>query len=115
MQLVKKEKIFIIKIRTNNKLEMKAYLLKDEELNKLQEKIPGWQIKNNHIKRSFIFKDFVEAFSFMTKIALISEKYNHHANLENVYSEVKLKLSTHDLGGISNLDQIIAQEINNIL
>ena len=48
----------------------------------------------------------------MTKIALICEKYNHHPNWENVYAKVKIKLSTHDLGGITNLDQTIASEIN---
>ena len=50
----------------------------------------------------------------MTKIALICEKHNHHPNLENVYSKVIIKLSTHDLGGITNLDQTIASEINEI-
>ena len=48
----------------------------------------------------------------MTKIALICEKYNHHPNWENVYSKVVIKLSTHDLGGISNLDEKLASEIN---
>ena len=93
---------------------MKPYLLQNEELKELFAKIPGWEIMPDHIEREFNFGNFIEAFSFMTKIALICEKYNHHPNLENVYSKVVIKLSTHDLGGISNLDQTIASEINNI-
>ena len=93
---------------------MKPYLLQNEELKELVAKIPGWGIFSNHIEREFNFSNFIEAFSFMTKIALICEKYNHHPNLENVYSKVKIKLSTHDLGGITSLDQTIASEINEI-
>ena len=93
---------------------MKPYLLKDEELNELVVKIPGWEIKSKKIQREFNFANFVEAFSFMTKIALICEKYNHHPNWENVYSKVIIRLNTHDLGGITNLDQILASEINKI-
>ena len=93
---------------------MKPYLLQNEELKELFAKIPGWKIKSNLIEREFNFANFLEAFSFMTKVALICEKYNHHPNWENVYSKVIIKLTTHDLGGISNLDQTIATEINSI-
>ena len=93
---------------------MRPYLLKDRELEELVVKIPGWEIKSREIKREFSFANFIEAFSFMTKVALICEKYNHHPNWENVYSKVIIKLTTHDLGGISNLDQTIASEINSI-
>ena len=94
---------------------MKPYLLKDGELKELTAKIPGWEIKSEYIERVFNFSNFVEAFSFMTKIALICEKYNHHPNWENIYSEVKIKLSSHDLGGITNLDETLATEINELL
>tara|TARA_B100000945_G_C20313588_1_gene564042 strand:+ start:64 stop:354 length:291 start_codon:yes stop_codon:yes gene_type:complete len=93
---------------------MKPYLLEDGELKELIAQIPGWEIKSKHIKREFNFANFVEAFSFMTKIALICEKYNHHPHWENVYSKVIIRLSTHDLGGITNLDQTLASEINHI-
>ena len=93
---------------------MKPYLLQDGELKELIVKIPGWEIKTNYIEREFNFSNFVEAFSFMTKIALICEKYNHHPYWENVYSKVLIKLSTHDLGGITSLDQSIASQINDI-
>ena len=94
---------------------MQLYLLKEDELKNLGLKIPKWEISSSFIIRNFIFKDFIEAFSFMTKVALICEKYNHHPNWENVYSKVTIKLSTHDLGGISNLDQLMATEINNLI
>tara|TARA_B100001287_G_scaffold240041_1_gene214264 strand:- start:744 stop:1031 length:288 start_codon:yes stop_codon:yes gene_type:complete len=94
---------------------MKPYLLQEEEIKELSAKIPGWEIHQKYIEREIIFQNFVDAFSFMTKVALLSEKYNHHPNWENVYSQVKIKLTNHDLGGISSLDQILASEINNLI
>ena len=93
---------------------MQPYLLQDGELNELAFKIPGWEIKSKQIQREFNFANFIEAFAFMTKVALICEKYNHHPNWENDYSNVMIRLSTHDLGGITNLDQTLASEINKI-
>ncbi|MBO8204068.1 4a-hydroxytetrahydrobiopterin dehydratase [Prochlorococcus marinus] len=93
---------------------MEPYLLQDGELNELAVKIPDWEIKAGQIQREFNFANFIEAFGFMTKVALICEKYNHHPNWENVYAKVIIKLNTHDLGGITNLDQTLASEINKI-
>ena len=93
---------------------MEPYLLQDDELKELVFKIPGWEINSEKIQREFYFPNFIEAFSFMTKIALICEKYNHHPNWENIYAKVIIKLNTHDLGGITNLDQTLASEINKI-
>ena len=93
---------------------MEPYLLKDEELKELVVKIPSWEVKTKQIQREFIFANFIEAFSFMTKVALICEKYNHHPNWENVYSKVIIRFTTHDLGGITNLDQTLASEINKV-
>ena len=111
--LVRNFQISIIEIRLIYFL-MEPYLLQDEELKELNAKIPRWKIKSEYIEREFNFENFIEAFSFMTKIALICEKFNHHPNWQNVYSKVIIKLSTHDLGGITNLDQTIASEINSI-
>tara|TARA_Y100000766_G_C18325909_1_gene327806 strand:+ start:161 stop:451 length:291 start_codon:yes stop_codon:yes gene_type:complete len=93
---------------------MKPYLLQNDELREISTKLQGWKIVVNHIEREFNFSNFIEAFSFMTKIAFICEKHNHHPNWENVYSKVIIKLTTHDFGGITNLDKIIASEINDI-
>ena len=112
---MRKGKIFIMKlIKTNINYLMEPYLLQDEELKELVVKIPSWEINNEQIQREFNFSNFIDAFSFMTKIALICEKYNHHPNWENVYSKVIIRLSTHDLGGITNLDQTLASEINKV-
>ena len=94
---------------------MEPYLLKGGELKELVVKIPGWEIESEQLKREFSFANFIEAFSFMTKVALICERYNHHPNWENVYSKVIIRLNTHDLGGITNLDETLASEINKIL
>ena len=94
---------------------MKPYLLQEEEIKELSAKIPGWEIHQKYIERNLIFQNFVDAFSFMTKVALLAEKYNHHPNWENVYSQVRIKLYTHDLGGISSLDHILASEINHLI
>ena len=110
--LEKRLQIPIIEIY--NTKNMKPYLLQKEELKELIAKIPGWVINDKNIEREFNFSNFIEAFSFMTKIALICEKYNHHPDWENIYSKVIIKLTSHDLGGISNLDQTLASEINNI-
>ena len=93
---------------------MEPYLLQDGELKELVAKIPGWEISSRQIQREFNFANFIQAFSFMTQVALICEKYNHHPNWENVYSKVTIRLNTHDLGGITNLDQTLASEINKI-
>ena len=94
---------------------MKPFLLDNEELKELAVNLPGWKISNQKIEKKFSFNNFIEAFSFMTKVALICEKHNHHPNWENVYSTVNIQFSTHDLGGISNLDQILASEINKLI
>ena len=94
---------------------MNPYLLKEEEIKELSAKIEGWEITNHYLQKNFIFKDFIEAFSFMTKVALLCEKYNHHPEWQNTYSKVNIKLTTHDLGGLTNLDEKIAIEINNLV
>jgi len=57
-----------------------------------------WTNENNCLVRHFVFKDFVTAFAFLTKVAMLSEKYNHHAHITNVYNKVTLRFSTHDAG-----------------
>lgn len=66
------------------------------------------------IGRTFQFKDFNEAFGFMTRAALIAEKMDHHPEWSNVYKTVKVDLSTHDAGGVTNLDVDLAAAMNAI-
>jgi 4a-hydroxytetrahydrobiopterin dehydratase len=66
------------------------------------------------ISKSFKFRDFKEAFGFMTQVALMAEKMNHHPEWSNVYRSVDITLSTHDVGGLSVLDLKLAEAINRI-
>lgn len=75
-----------------------------------------WTEENNSLKRTCLFKDFVQAFSFMTKVALIAEKMNHHPSWSNVYNKVEIQLSTHDAGNtITEKDRKLAKEIDALL
>jgi len=59
-----------------------------------------WTEANNKLKKTFQFKDFSEAFAFMTRVALAAEKMDHHPNWSNVYNRVEIELSTHDAGNV---------------
>ncbi len=72
-----------------------------------------WQEIDNKLYQKFTFKDFLEAFAFMTKIAIVSEKMNHHATITNTYNTVELWLTTHDEGNtITEKDRSLAGEID---
>ncbi|MDX1903617.1 MAG: 4a-hydroxytetrahydrobiopterin dehydratase [Thermonemataceae bacterium] len=74
-----------------------------------------WQETNNELKASFTFKDFAEAFSFMTQIAIIAEKQNHHPWWANVYNKVDIALTTHDAGNtITEKDKLLAKAIEEV-
>src|SRR4030088_1321954 len=79
-------------------------------------KIPGWsELKGRDaIERKFVFKDFSEAFGFMTRAAMVAEQLNHHPEWFNVYKTVDVTLSTHDAGGLTDLDIKLAQAMNHI-
>ena len=66
----------------------------------------GWEFSEDaiYIQKTFQFNNFVEAFSWMGRVAFIAEKLNHHPNWSNVYNRVDISLSTHDAGGLTELD-----------
>lgn len=66
--------------------------------------LEGWKQEGDFIAKNFIFKDFIEAFGFISRVALISEQLTHHPDWSGVYNKVTLKLSTHDVGGITDKD-----------
>tara|TARA_R110002049_G_scaffold159460_2_gene324430 strand:- start:1340 stop:1573 length:234 start_codon:yes stop_codon:yes gene_type:complete len=73
----------------------------------------NWKEENNTLKRSFEFKNFIEAWSFMTKVAIIAEKMNHHPEWSNVYNKVNITLTTHDEGNtITDKDRELAKKID---
>ena len=65
--------------------------------------------------KEFKFDTFIEAFGFISKVALLSEKMNHHPNLQNSYNQVKIELTTHDIGGITTNDIDLAEAINQLI
>jgi len=74
-----------------------------------------WTEENNRLKKSFQFKDFTEAFGFMTKVAMVAEKMNHHPFWTNVCNRVTIELSTHDAGDIvTELDRKLAAAIDKL-
>lgn len=78
--------------------------------------IPGWTelMERDAIFRKFVFKDFNEAFGFMTRVALIAEKRDHHPEWLNVYKTVEVTLSTHDAGGLTEKDIALAQAMDKL-
>ena len=78
--------------------------------------LTGWRdvAGRDAIARTFSFKDFNEAFGFMTRVALIAEKRDHHPEWRNVYKTVEVVLTTHDAGGVTALDVDLAKAMNSI-
>ena len=74
-----------------------------------------WKEENNQLKATFQFKDFTEAFSFMTEVAFHAEKMNHHPSWHNVYNRVSIELSTHDAGNVvTEKDHALARLIDRV-
>ena len=69
----------------------------------------GWSLVDGKLNKTFSFSDFITAFSFMNRCALVAEKMNHHPEWFNVYGTVRVDLTTHDAGGITDLDFALAR------
>ncbi|MCV3271622.1 4a-hydroxytetrahydrobiopterin dehydratase [Roseobacter sinensis] len=76
----------------------------------------GWQMVEGRdaIEKTFVFKDFVEAFGWMARVAIWAEKWDHHPEWSNVYKTVEVVLSTHDVGGLSALDAKLARKMDSL-
>ena len=90
--------------------------LNEQERAEALETLPGWKLvrERDALMREFAFKDFVTAFSFMTSIALLAEKADHHPEWSNVYGNVSILLTTHDAGGLTSRDVDLALKISAI-
>ena len=86
--------------------------LSDAEIHAQAEQLKLWVLQDNKLCRQFIFKDFVEAFNFMNKVADLAEQANHHPNWSNVYNKVDIALTTHDYNGVSQRDFDLAKKID---
>lgn len=98
---------------------MKERLSKDvidislKELN--NESDTAWKIKDGKLYKEFKFSSFITAFGFMTQVAILAEKANHHPEWTNVYNKVEIYLTTHQAKGVSKRDFALAQEITKII
>ena len=91
--------------------------LTQEERDSWLRALPDWSLARdgNAIERKFEFSDFAEAFAFMTRIAIIAEKRDHHPEWFNVYNRVEITLTTHDAGGLSLRDVNMAKKIDKLV
>ncbi len=92
------------------------HVIPDDQIkNELKEQdLKGWTIQNGKLYKEFVFSDFVDAFSFMTKAAFHIEKMNHHPEWFNVYNRLSIYLTTHDAGGITTNDIKLARTLNSL-
>lgn len=91
---------------------MAAVALTTTEIAALSETLPGWELVEGRLRRQFRFTDFSEAFGFMVRVALVAETLGHHPEWSNVWNRVTIVLTTHDIGGLSQLDVELARRIN---
>ena len=97
-----------------NKIELMKNLLNAAELKDAQKLLPDWEVSGEFLFRVFLFKNFVEAFDFMTAISSTAEEMNHHPDWANVYNKVEVRLSTHDSGGVTSLDVQLASVMDSL-
>lgn len=77
--------------------------------------LPEWRVDGDELCRDFEFRSFVQAFGFISRVALLAERQNHHPDLRNVYNQVWIRLTTHDDGGLTDKDLRLARGIDRLL
>lgn len=93
---------------------MAALPLTPEQRADLSSALPLWELVDGKLHREFRFTDFVNAFGFMAQVALVAEAMGHHPEWSNVWNRVTIDLTTHDTGGLSNLDLELARRIDTL-
>jgi 4a-hydroxytetrahydrobiopterin dehydratase len=89
--------------------------LTNAEINsQLENNLKSWKLDGEKLVCNYKFKDFIEAFGFMTKVALLAQQANHHPEWSNVYNKVQIGLTTHDAGGITDKDIDLAIQIEKL-
>ena len=91
---------------------MTAEPLTPDAIAELPKQLAAWSLKEGKLHRELRFANFSEAFGFMTRVALAAEQLNHHPEWSNVWNRVVINHTTHDCGGLSNLDLALAQRID---
>ena len=88
--------------------------LTEAEIAEHMKSLPGWEPGQGRILRTFRFKSFVEAVGWMSSVALVAEKMNHHPEWRNVWATVEVELTTHDAGGLTELDMKLASKMTEL-
>lgn len=89
-------------------------LLTNDERADLATRLPGWQVDGDHLRCSWAFTDFAEAFAFMTQVADIAEALQHHPDWSNSWNRVSVSLTTHSAGGLTGLDVALAEAMDRL-
>ena len=89
--------------------------LSDSAIQQQMDNLTGWELIDDGIEKSFVFRDFKEAFSIMTRIAMECEVRNHHPEWSNVYNRLNIRFSTHDAGGLTDSDFNLARTVDAIV
>ena len=89
--------------------------LSEREILQRLASLPGWRLADGRLRRELTFKDFSQAFAFMTRVAMLAEKRDHHPDWSNVYNRLTIELWTHDAAGVTERDVEFAQAVSKLL
>lgn len=89
--------------------------LSQDQIARLPAELPDWRLENGKLHRDLRFADFNAAFGFMARVALVAESLGHHPEWSNVWNRVTIDLTTHDAGGLTELDVQLARRIDQLL
>lgn len=106
---------FMIGLTGELALSLPAIRLSDREISQQLQTIPGWQLRDQRIEKTFKFNNFIEAIAFVNRLVAPAESLGHHPDITINYNRVTLSLTTHELGGLSNLDFDLAQQIDRLI
>ncbi len=93
---------------------MPATVATEQQISSALDSLPGWTRTGGAISKQFTFADFNEAWGFMCRVALVAEKRDHHPEWSNVWNRVDIRLTTHDVGGLSDFDLALAKTIEQL-
>jgi 4a-hydroxytetrahydrobiopterin dehydratase len=92
-----------------------ADLLNNQDIKEWLKKLPEWDLEKKHIERIFEFDDFTLAMDFVNSVAEIAEEEDHHPNIDIRYNKVRIELSTHSEGGLTDMDFEVAEKIDTLV
>ena len=92
-----------------------ADLLKAQDIKEWLKKLPEWELDKKHIERTFEFDDFTQAIEFVNGVAEIADEEDHHPDIDVRYNKVRIALSTHSEGGLTELDFEVAEKIGTLV